>query len=116
MENLTVILYVFKIYLKIVYFFIKLFTKQEQQVFFLSRQYSKVSLNYRWIIHELKKNNKKIKIKVICQKVDSEINETLRDKQKYSNIFVIITKFMKQLSGAWDYYINLHKQMYYISK
>ena len=85
-------------------------------VFFLSRQYSKVSLNYRWIIHELKKKNKKIKIKVICQKVDNEINETLRDKQEYANTLSTIKKMTRQISGAWNYYLNLHKQMYYIAK
>ena len=61
-KKLTVALYIFKIYLKVVYFFIKLFTKQKKQVFFLSRQYNYISFNYKEIIKSLERNNKDIKI------------------------------------------------------
>ncbi len=113
---MTIILYIFRMYLTVVYSFIKIFTKQDRQVFFLTRQYSKISLNYKWIIHELKKKDKNIKIKVICQKVDKELNETLRDEQKYANIFIIITKLLKQIKGVFNYFVSLHKQMCYIAE
>lgn len=113
---MTVLLYIFKIHLKIIYFFIKLFTKQESQVFFLSRQYNKIPLNYSYIIKELQRQNKNVKIKVICQKVDNELNETLRDTTKYSNTSIVIKKIFKQLKGAFKYYISLYTQMYIIAK
>ncbi len=113
---MTILLYIFKIHLRIIYFFIKLFTKQESQVFFLSRQYSKIPLNYAYIIKELQKQNKSVKIRVICKKVDNELNETLRDTTKSSNAIIIIKKMCRQLKGAWQYYINIYSQMYIIAK
>jgi len=108
---LTVALYIFKIYLKVVYFFIKLFTKQKKQVFFLSRQYNYISFNYKEIIKSLERNNKDIKIKVICQKVNSDINESLRDKNQSSALIKVIMKMKKEAKSMIEYFISLHKQM-----
>lgn len=57
-----------------------------------------------------------MQIKVICQKVSSELNESLRDKELSSNFFGIIKKIKKEANYIWEYYISLHKQMYYVSK
>jgi len=113
---MIVLLYIFKLHLRFIYFFIKLFTKQEEQVFFLSRQYNKISLNYAYIIEELKKQKKDIKIKVICKKVDKELNETLRDSSKCSNAIIVAKKILKQLKNVLEYYINIYQQMYIIAK
>lgn len=108
---MTVALYIFKIYLKVVYFFIKLFTKQKKQVFFLSRQYNYISFNYKEIIKSLERNNKDIKIKVICQKVNSDINESLRDKNQSSALIKVIMKMKKEAKSMIEYFASLHKQM-----
>ena len=52
---LLILLFIFKWHLRIIYFFIKLFTKQKKQVFFLSRQFDEIPLNYQMLIDELKK-------------------------------------------------------------
>lgn len=113
---MTILLYIFKLHLRFIYFFIKLFTKQERQVFFLSRQYNKIPLNYSYLIKQLKKQDKNIKIKVICKKVDNELNETLRDTKKCSNTKIVMKKISKQLKSAFKYYINIYVQMYIIAK
>ena len=112
---MTILLYIFKWHLRFIYFFIKLFTKQKDQVFFLSRQYSKIPLNYSYIINNLKKKNSNIKIKVICKKVDDDLNETLRDTNKSSNAKIVIRKILKQLKSAFKYYINIYEQMYLVA-
>ena len=112
---MTILLYIFKWHLRFIYFFIKLFTKQKDQVFFLSRQYSKIPLNYSYIINNLKKKNSNIKIKVICKKVDNDLNETLRDTNKSSNAKIVIRKILKQLKSALKYYINIYEQMYLVA-
>ena len=98
------------------YCFIKLFTKQEDQVFFLSRQYNFLSYNYKAIIKRLGKEHKEIKVKVICQKINSDLNESFRDNEVTSNFFRIIKKLEKEIKYAIDYIGNLHTQMYYIAK
>ena len=94
-KKLTVALYIFKIYLKVVYFFIKLFTKQKKQVFFLSRQYNYISFNYKEIIKSL----------------ESDINESLRDKNQSSALIKVIMKMKKEAKSMIEYFISLHKQM-----
>ena len=72
---MTVLLYILKLHLISVYFFIKLFHRQKKQVCFLSRQTNTLSLNYKLIIKELDKYN--IPYKYICKKVDSKVNDIL---------------------------------------
>lgn len=103
---LLILLFIFKWHLRIIYFFIKLFTKQKKQVFFLSRQFDEIPLNYEILIKELKKDN--IEVKVICKKVSSGVNSVVRNektKRKSSN----------ELSSSIKYYFNLYKQMFYSS-
>lgn len=113
---MLIILYIFKWHLQFIYFFIKLFTRQKQQVFFLSRQFNELPLNYKYIIDELKRQKSDIKIKIICKKVGSELNETIRDTNKVSKANLVIFKLLKQFKSSFNYYISLYKQMYYIAK
>lgn len=103
---LTFLLIIFKIHLKIIYFFIKVFTVRKNDVFLLSRQFNCLPLNYELIIKKIKKEN--ISYKYICKKVPSSINTIIRNEKKNVNIF-------KQLLNIIKYYFNLYKQMYYIS-
>ena len=104
-------LYTLRGMMSFIYFFIKLFTKQKKQVFFLSRQYNYISFNYKEIIKSLERNNKDIKIKVICQKVNSDINESLRDKNQSSALIKVIMKMKKEAKSMIEYFVSLHKQM-----
>lgn len=101
---LVFLLIIFKYHLKLIYFFIKIFTKQKSEVFLLSRQFNELPLNYELLIKELNKN--KISYKYICKKVPSSINTIIRNEKKRFNIW-------KQLMNIIKYYFNLYKQMLY---
>ena len=103
---LIILLYLFKWHLMLVYFFIKLFTKQKEEVFFLSRQSNRIPLYYQDLTKELDKN--KIKYKIICKKVPSSVNTMLRNEKRKGSFFV-------QLSNILSYYFNLYKQLVYIA-
>lgn len=106
---MKIILYLIKIYFTIVYFFIKIFTKQKKQVFLLSRQFNSPSINYQIIMEELEKEH--IKYKVKCKKVESSINDSVRTQGHYSNTSGFIKKTMNNLKGSLNYFFDLHSQM-----
>lgn len=106
-ENIMLfILFIFKWHLRSIYFFIKLFTKRKNRVFFLSRQFNELPLNYEMIINELRKEN--IEIKVICKKVSGGVNAIIRNEKSKNTKFV-------EIFSAISYYFNLYKQMVYIA-
>ena len=78
-ENiLLVILFAFKWHLRFIYFFIKLFTKSKKRVFFLSRQFNEIPLNYEMLIKRLKQAN--IDVRVNCKKVSVGVNAIIRNE------------------------------------
>lgn len=111
---MSIILYLFKFHLVTVYFFIKLIHRQRRQVFFLSRQFDDISLNYQMVIDELEKQN--IKYKCICKKVDSSINDSVRTQGNYSNKKTLFKKIFSNLKSAILYYFSLYKQMRYTAQ
>jgi CDP-ribitol ribitolphosphotransferase len=111
---MTIILYLFKFHLVIIYFFIKLIFRQKKQVFFLSRQFDNISLNYQMVIDELEKKN--IKYKCICKKVDNSINDSVRTHGNYSNTNSFIKKITKNINSSFSYYFSLYRQMKAISQ
>ena len=94
---LLFLLFIFKWHLRFIYFFIKLFTKQRKEVFFLSRQFDFIPLNYELLIKELESRN--IKSKVICRKVSNGLNAIIRNEKKKHNLF-------KELVSVIGYYFN----------
>lgn len=100
------ILFVFKWHLRSVYFFIKIFTLQKKRVFFLSRQFNEIPLNYEMLINNLKEEN--IDVKVICKKVSGGVNAIIRNEKKRN------TKFA-EIFQAIGYYFNLYAQMFYLA-
>ena len=82
---LSVTLYILKIGLKVIYFFIKLFTKTKNKVTMLSRQSNNINIDFDLIKEELEKinisnennsiriNNKKLQIKVLCKKIPNRL-------------------------------------------
>lgn len=106
-ENIMLfLLFVFKWHLRCIYFFIKIFTKQKRRVFFLSRQFNDIPLNYELLINKLEKED--IEIKVICKKVSGGLNAMIRNEKNKN------TKFA-ELFSAVGYYFNLYVQMVYIA-
>lgn len=106
---MKIILYIIKGHFIIIYFFIKLFTKQKKQVYLLSRQFNNPSINYQIIIDELKKDN--IPYKVKCKKISSSINDSMRTQGHYSNTFNLIKKVFSNLKSTLSYYFSLYDQM-----
>lgn len=84
----VVLIKLFKIYLKVVYFFIKLLPYKNNQIFLLSRQSDKVNLSYEMITKKLPKN---IKVKIECYKIKNKISSYLL------------------------YALKMHKQMYFLA-
>ena len=66
------ILYIAKIGLNIIYFFIKLFARQKNKVTMLSRQSNNINLDFRLLKEEIemsKDNNTNIEIKILCKMI-----------------------------------------------
>lgn len=57
--------------LNIIYFFIKLFPINKNKVTFISRQSNEVSLDFRMIADELRKQNNNVKIVFMCKKLEN---------------------------------------------
>ena len=111
---MKLILYIVKVHFIIIYFFIKLFTKQRKQVYLLSRQFNSPSINYQMIIDELEK--KGILYKVKCKKVNTGINDSVRTQGNYSNTTGFIKKVFGNLKGSAEYYFGLYGQMVSIAQ
>lgn len=103
---LLILLFIFKWHLRIIYFFIKLFTVRKKKVFFLSRQFDSVPYNYQVLMDGLIKDG--YDVKVICKKVSSSVNSTIRNEKKNR-------KSNKEIFSVIKYYFNLYKQMVYAS-
>ena len=103
---LLILLFIFKWHLRIIYFFIKLFTFRKKRVFFISRQFDEIPMNYKILNDELEKDN--ISSVVICKKVPTGLNSMLRNEKKSINI-------MSEILKIFDYYFNMYKQMHYIA-
>ena len=99
-------LILFKLHLAIIYFFIKLFTKQKDEVFFLSRQSDNIPGYFRDLMKKLDKQN--INYKYICKKVPTSVNTMLRNEKRKGSIFILLFNIIA-------YYFNLYKQLIYIA-
>ena len=77
MENLFlgIILHIAKFGMEIIYFFIKLFTKQKNKVTMLSRQSDSINLDFRLLRDELKncEEGENIEVKIFCKKIPKNI-------------------------------------------
>lgn len=66
---LSIILKVIKIGMSFIYFFIKLFPIQKNKITMLSRQSNEINIDFEIILEEIKKENKNIKVEVLCKKI-----------------------------------------------
>ena len=105
-----VLLVLFQIHLKIIYFILKLFTRSKRQVFFLSRQTNELSINYQYLINFIKKNDSSITIKYSCRRVAENLNKRIHSSKGAKNNFS-----WREIKEILSYYFLLYKQMYYLA-
>lgn len=110
---MKILLTIFKFHLQSIYFFIKIFTKQKKQVFFLSRQTNEPSLNYRMLIDYIREKDPRITIKCSCKRVSEGLNKIMHSNKK--NILKQFPTIAKEIGNCFNYYFTLYKQMYCIA-
>lgn len=133
MKNFILIipLYIAKILMKIIYFFIKIFTRQQNKVTMLSRQSNDINLDFRLIKEELEKeknikiitnNEKKLNIENNSKKTrnSKKINNlTEGNRQKEEKIKlkikILCKKIPKNFGGRLSYCFYIVKCMYHIA-
>lgn len=88
---MTILLSLFKIFFRIIYFFIKLIPTNKKKITFISRQSNNVSIDFKLLKDELQKKDSDLKIIVLCQVVP------------------------KSLLGKVKYVFHMFRQMYHIA-
>ena len=86
-----VAIYIFKIVLKIIYFFFKLIPTNKNKIVFISRQTNDINIDFSMIRDEIKRRDPNIKMKFICKRID------------------------KGLVNYIKYFFTIIKQMYYLA-
>ncbi len=109
---LIILLYIAKILMKIIYFFIKIFTRQQNKVTMLSRQSNSINLDFRLIKEELEKEN--IEIKEINGPTEKNKQKEERGKTKLK-IKILCKKIPKNFGGKLSYCFYILKCMYHIA-
>ena len=111
---MKITLYLIKIHFIIIYFFIKIFTRQKKQVCLLSRQSDSPSINYKMIISELRKN--KIIYKIKCKKIEKNINDGIRSNRNQLDGQFFLIKALENIKEIVEYYFCLWQQMVFIAQ
>lgn len=66
---LSCTLYIVRLGMSFIYFFIKLFPIQKNKITLLSRQSNEVNIDFKMLMDEIEKENQHIKVKVLCRKI-----------------------------------------------
>lgn len=77
-------IYIFKIILKIIYFFLKLFPTNKNKIVFISRQTNDINTDFSMIRDEINKRDKNIKMVFLCKRIEKDF------VSKVSYFFTII--------------------------
>lgn len=88
-----VAIYIFKGFLKFIYFFLKLFPTDKRKLLFMSRQSDSITLDFQLIRDEIIKRDKSIKMVFICKRM----NKGFINNVKY---FFLILKQMFYLATS----------------
>lgn len=125
---LIILLYIAKILMKIIYFFIKIFTRQQNKVTMLSRQSNSINLDFRLIKEELEKKNNietisnsekglNVENRSIKEKSDSVENSKHKEKlgKTKIKIKILCKKIPKNFGGKLNYCFYIVKCMYHIA-
>lgn len=110
---LEAILYVARFIMQIIYFFIKLFTKQKDKVTMLSRQSDGINLDFELLKEEIEKRNLQVK-KIENDNLKNE--ELMHNKnEKAVEIKILCKKIPKNILGKVKYCFYMIKCMYHLS-
>ena len=63
------ILYIARLLMSFIYFFIKLFPMQKNKILMLSRQSNTPSIDFNLLNQEIKNRNNNINVKILCKKI-----------------------------------------------
>lgn len=74
---LSILLIVFKVHLRIIYFFIKLFTTPKDKVVMLSRQSNEINIDFIMLQDEIKKQIPNTEIKIMCKKIPKKFSKKI---------------------------------------
>lgn len=74
---LSILLIVFKVHLRIIYFFIKLFTTPKDKVVMLSRQSNEINIDFIMLQDEIKKQSPNTEIKIMCKKIPKKFSKKI---------------------------------------
>lgn len=107
---MKILLVLFKIHLKSIYFILKIFIRPKRQVFFLSRQTNEPSVNYQYLIDFIKEKDETIGIKISCKRVAEDLNKRMHSSTETNKYFT-----WKEIGEIIGYYFLLYKQMYYMA-
>lgn len=79
---MTVIIKIGTIFLNIIYFFLKLCPTQNK-ITMISRQSDKETMDFKLLRKEITKRDNKLKVVILCHKLDGGINSTIITRLKY---------------------------------
>ena len=117
---LILVLYILKLVMKIIYFFIKIFTKQKNKITMLSRQSNNINLDFKLLKEELEKNFKQINCLDENIGSDDAKNKTInrntnKDSKNEVEIKVLCKKIPKTFFGKIQYCLYMIKCMYHVA-
>ena len=72
-----VAIYIFKLFLKIIYFFLKLLPTNSKKIVFISRQSNDINIDFKLIKEEIGKRNKDIKMVFICKRLEKGLSSKI---------------------------------------
>lgn len=70
-------LYILRVMMSFIYFFIKLFPMQKNKFLMLTRQSDEISIDFQMLRDELLKNNPNLNITVLCKKIPNRLIEKI---------------------------------------
>ena len=79
-KQMPVLLFIFKYFIKFIYFFMKLLPTKENRVLMLSRQDNKPSIDFEYIINEIHHKYPEKEIIVLTKRMDEKTPRDLIEK------------------------------------
>ena len=76
-----VAIYIFKGFLKFIYFFLKLLPTNKSKILFMSRQSDSITLDFQLIKDEIIKKDKSIKMVFICKRMNKGFINNVKYKR-----------------------------------
>ena len=88
-----IVIYIFRFFLNIIYFFLKMLPTNNNKVVFISRQSDEINIDFKLLKEEIEKRNKEIKMMFLCNRMKNGLMNNI----KY---FFVILKQMFYLATS----------------